>query len=105
MIQSFEAPDGKKSFSTELTIGGGLHSWIAARCYTKSGSTIRMAHSRAITLQGAWGAQEDAAFFIRWIDELIEQSLKDPERFASDAERREVLSRYEQARGFYEGKL
>jgi len=105
VVQTFEAPEGKMSFSTELTVGGGLHSWIAARCYTKNDSTIRMAHSRAITLQGAWGPQADAVFFIRWIDELIEESLKDPERFGSEAERNQVLSLYEQARGFYESKL
>jgi hypothetical protein len=105
IVKSFEAPEKKTNFRTELTMPGGLHTWVAARCYTKAEPTIRMAHSQPVYLDGRWSPQEDAAYFIRWIDDLITQTREESGRFASPEERNAVLEIYGQARGFYEEKL
>ncbi len=105
IVKRFEAPEGKTSFQTELFMPGGHHTWVAARCYTKNEDTIRMAHSGPVFLDGRWDPQEDATFFIRWIDELIEQTRDDPARFENDEQRNAVLELYEGARRFYEQKL
>ena len=105
VVQKFDAPEGKTTFHTELTMESGEHTWVAARCFEKSDSTIRMAHSKPVFFNDAvWDAREDAQFFVDWMDELIEQTKNDPQRFSSDAERDSVLSTYQQARNFYKNK-
>jgi hypothetical protein len=102
VIQTFEAPEGKTSFRTEAILDRSLHSWLAVRCFEKAENTIRLAHSRPIFFpEVRRDAKEDALFFVRWINELIEQSQSDPKRFASTTERDEVLELYERARDFY----
>ena len=105
VVKRFEAPGKKTEFRTELTMPAGLHTWVAARCYAKAESTIRLAHSQPVFLDGHWNSREDAAYFIRWIDDLIAQTRQDAERFASLEERNTVLELYNQARRFYEDKL
>ena len=105
IIEQFLAPQGARSFQAERTLEAGHHTWLAVRCYVKSESTIRMAHSRPIPLAGTWNPREDALFFIRWIDELVDQTRRDSERFRHPTERDTVLGLYEQARRFYSDKI
>jgi hypothetical protein len=104
VIGQFLAPQGARSFQAEQTLAGEHHSWLAVRCYGKSESTIRMAHSRPIPLAGTWNPREDALFFTRWVEELAEQARHDSDRFKNPAERDTVLGLYEQARRFYSEK-
>jgi hypothetical protein len=64
-----------------------------------------MAQSKPVFFNDAvWDARKDAQFFVDWMDELIEQTKNDSQRFSSDAERDSVLSTYQQARNFYKNK-
>ena len=102
VIESFAAPEGKSRFETAIVLREGLHTWVAARAFSRNASTVRMAHSQPVRLDGHWPPRDDAAFFIGWIDDLIADSKADSARFASEAERDETLGIYEQARRFYE---
>jgi len=101
VIKQFSPREDKQSFQAEVTIDASGYSWIASRCYLETKSTIRMAHSRPAFLPGAWNSREDALFFLRWIDDLIEQTKADSKRFALAAERETVLALYDEARRFY----
>ena len=101
VIKQFSPRGDKQSFEAEVTIDANGYSWIASRCYVEAKSTIRMAHSRPAFLPGAWNSREDALFFLRWIDDLIEQTKADSKRFALAAERETVLALYDEARRFY----
>ena len=102
VIEAFEAPENKTEFHTTLEMQEGLHTWVAARCFTRNDSTIRMAHSQPIYLKGRWNTHEDATFFLRWIDQLIELPHNEPDRPMSPEERRSLVELYLQARRFYE---
>ena len=104
VIEQFPAPQGERSFQAERTLDATHHTWLAVRCYVKSESTIRLAHSRPIPLAGTWNPHEDALFFVHWIDELVDQTRSDSERFRNPTERDTVLGLYEQARRFYSNK-
>ena len=102
VIKQFEVEPDQTSFSTELVMDSGVHSWVAARCFVKSDDTIRMAHSRPVFLvDGYWDAREDAEYFVAWIDELMAQTREDEDRFSSDQERQAMLRIYNDARQFY----
>ena len=102
VIKQFEVEPDQTSFSTELVMDSGVHSWVAARCFVKSDDTIRMAHSRPVFLvDGFWDAREDAEYFVAWIDELMAQTREDENRFSSDQERQAMLRIYNDARQFY----
>lgn len=103
VVESFAAPPGKTRFETEVSLREGLYTWVAARAYSESESTIRMAHTQPVWMFGHWPARDDAQFFVEWIDELIADSTADSARFASEGERDQVLAIYEQARAFYLG--
>ena len=105
VIEQFLPSQGERSFQAERTLEAGHHTWLAVRCYVKSQSTIRMAHSRPIPLPGAWNPREDALFFVHWIDELVNQARSDSGRFKNPTERDTVLGLYEQARRFYSDKI
>jgi hypothetical protein len=104
VIETFQAPENKTEFHTTVEMQEGLHSWVAARCFTRNDATIRMAHSRPIYLRGQWNMHEDAMFFIRWIDELIEMPRSEADRVQSDEDRRALIGLYLKARRFYEEK-
>ncbi len=103
VVESFAAPPGKTRFATEVSLREGLYTWVAARAYSENDSTIRMAHTQPVWMFGHWPAHDDAQFFVKWIDGLIADSKADSDRFASKAERDEVLALYEEAREFYLG--
>lgn len=100
------APEGNvKDLQTKATIDAGNHSWIAARCSLKHDGALRFAHSSPVYLAGKWDASADARYFVEWIDELIAQTNAEPERYANDAEKRENLALYNQAKEFYSAKI
>ena len=102
VVQQFKVPDGSSSFRTVVTMNSGEQTWVAVRCFAKSDTTVRMAHSNPVFFDNVeWDTRSDAQFFVEWIDELIAQTRAEPDRFSSDSERTAVLSIYEQARYFY----
>ncbi len=105
VVKQFEVEPNQLTFSAELVMDSGVHSWVAARCFVKSDDTIRMAHSRPVFLvDGFWDAKEDAEYFVAWIDELIAQTREDKDRFSNEGERRSILGIYNDARQFYQRK-
>lgn len=81
------------------------YTWLAARCFLKSDVTVRLAHSSPIYLTGPgqnWNSAEDAAYFVRWIDDLIADTDAHPRRFQNDDQKTEVLESYLAARVHYE---
>jgi hypothetical protein len=102
ILETFEAPENKTEFHTTMEMQEGLYSWVAARCFTRNDATIRMAHSRPIYLRGEWNPHEDAMFFIRWIDQLMEMPRDEPNQAASAEQRRALINLYLKARQFYE---
>ena len=104
VIETFGAPEGKRSFKAELNVRGGLYTWIAARVFAQDEETVRVAHSSPVWFDGAWGAADDAEYFIAWIDELLGQCESDPTRFRTPQERETVMTIYRQAREVYEAR-
>jgi len=105
VVKQFEVEPNQLTFSAELVMDSGVHSWVAARCFVKSDDTIRMAHSRPVFLvDGFWDAKEDAEYFVAWIDELIAQTREEKDRFSNEGERRSILGIYNDARQFYQRK-
>ena len=85
VIETRRLAEGETEIETSFTVDEAKYSWVAVRCYAQSRSTVRMAHSQAIPLSGSWDAAEDAEFFVNWIDQLIEISRSDPNRFSDPA--------------------
>ena len=104
VIEEFLAHEGEQRFQAELTLDGRRHTWVAVRCFGKSESSVRMAHTRPIPVAGTWNSRGDADFFVHWIDELRESAQNASERFRHPEERERVLNLYEQARRLYAGK-
>lgn len=104
VVSSVEPPGSLRGYSTELSLHLGEHSWVAARCFTKADHTIRMAHSRPVYLPGSWDASEDAAYFMKWIDDLVAISESEQGRFANTEERDAIVAIYRKAREFYAEK-
>jgi hypothetical protein len=66
--------------------------------------TVRLAHSSPIYLSGPgqiWDSGEDAAYFVKWIDDLIGESEADPTRFQNAEQKKEVIGTYLAARTHY----
>ena len=104
VVRTIPVALGETSILTELTVPAGNYSWIAARVYERNDSTVRLAHSQPVWLEGDWAAADDAAFFVGWIDELIEITNKEAERFEEPQQREQVLEQYQKARSFYQQK-
>jgi hypothetical protein len=88
----------------EAEIEPNNYTWLAARCILKTKGTVRLAHTSPVFLSGKqqnWDASEDRAYFVKWIDELIEASKADPKRFTSDDHKNQVLAIYNTARDYY----
>lgn len=102
VIQTFEAPEGRTSFQTDVAIRSGIHRWVAVRAFEKSEDTVVMAHSRPIFFNGAWRRTADADYFIAWIDDLIKETEEAENRFAKGEEKQAALATYREARAVYE---
>jgi len=102
LIHSFPLKPGATRFQGKFALDPNRYSWVAARCFLKRGSSIRLAHSAPVYLPANWDSRADAQYFLDWIDELIAETVKDPERFAAPSERDEILALYRKARAFYE---
>ena len=88
----------------EAEIEPGNYTWLAARCFLKTKETLRFAHTSPVFLSGRqqhWDASEDRAYFVKWIDDLIEASKADPKRFTSVDHRDQVIAIYNAARQHY----
>jgi len=84
------------------------YTWLAVRCYLKSDLTVRLAHSSPIYLRGPrqiWDSGEDAAYFVKWIDDLVRETEADPKRFENTEQKEEVLGTYLTARTHYDRSL
>ncbi len=102
VVRTIAVGSGERRVSEELTLPAGNYSWIAARAYERNESTVRLAHSQPVWLDGDWDASDDAAFFVGWMDELIEITNREPDRFERPREKEQILEAYEKARVFYE---
>jgi hypothetical protein len=96
--------DRLSAAAAPFSLASGQHAWCAVRCFLKTPDNIRLAHSSPIYLDGRFDARADAAYFAAWIEELIAQTGRDPQRFGTDRERDEVLAIYREALAFYRSK-
>ncbi len=101
IIETHRIADGQSESSTSFTVDETKYSWVAVRCYARTRATVRMAHSQAIQLKGHWDAGDDAKFFVDWIDELIEISERETDRFSDASKQDAVIDIYRRARKFY----
>ncbi len=101
VVRTFDAPEGRTSFQTDVAIRSGIHRWVAARAFEKSEDTVVMAHSRPVFFNGAWRRTADADYFIAWIDELIEDTEKSDDRFDTDEQKQAALATYREAQEVY----
>ena len=100
--------DGKSvSLAKEIPVSEG--SWVAARVRGDFhrllvNDTDLYAHTSPVYLKvdGKGVARtEDGQFFVEWIDQLIARAQKRG-RYASDAQRQEVIALFKQGRAYYE---
>ena len=63
VIETFAAPPGKTRLETEVAVRGGLYTWVAARAFSESEHTIRMAHSQPIFFPGTWNLVSGRGLF------------------------------------------
>jgi len=78
--------------------------WLAARCWLESTTTVQLAHTSPIYLTGpaqTWDSTPDRMYFVGWLDELIARSTADRGRFAAAEQRESVIAAYQAARERY----
>lgn len=105
IIHWFPVPPGTLRYQAEFTFDPKDYSWVSARCFLRTGGTIRLAQTSPIYLKGHWDCRSDAQYFVNWINDLISRTRANPERFRSAEEEEQVLRTYGQALSFYEEKL
>ena len=71
-----------KSFRSKFKLDLSGHSWVAARCYAKNDTTVRIGHTAPVKLNGKWDAREDARYFREWIEDLMRNSKGPRELYA-----------------------
>ncbi len=98
VIDTLIPPANTKQLKHVFALPKASHSWVAVRCFLATTDTIRLAHSAPFEIPGTWDARGDAAFFVDWIDELVAAT---PSHARTDAERKELLDLYAEAREFY----
>jgi hypothetical protein len=101
VIQDFRPETDSRYFKGDLSFDSKNYSWVTGRCFLKSDSSIRLAHTSPVYLDGKWDQRDDAQYFLNWVEELIAQTTVDRQRFANDAERDQLLALYDRARAFY----
>jgi len=77
--------------------------WVVARCFERTGKTIRFAHTSPVYIQfrdDNGVVPSDAQFFVDWIDRELAFYKKET-RFRSQLERAEMQRFFEQARAVY----
>jgi hypothetical protein len=104
IVASSAAPAGAKKMTARFSIDPRKYCWCAVRCLLQTPDNIRLAHSTPIYLPGKYAAREDAAYFVSWLDELIQQTLQDKARFPNLTQRDTVLATYRNARKIYAKK-
>jgi hypothetical protein len=104
IVETKPAPANATTLSASFSLDAAHHSWCAVRCFLKTPGNIRLAHSSPIYLPGSFDARPDAAYFLAWIDDLIQQTTRDPKRFTTEAQRNEILALYRAARESYAAK-
>ncbi|MGH7485332.1 MAG: hypothetical protein ACREMY_06950, partial [bacterium] len=104
ILKQFALKPGRLRFHGTFSFDSRKHSWVAARCFLATKESIRLAHSAPFYLDGHWDTRPDAQYFADWIGDLIEQTERDQNRFASEAQRDEVLALYRRALAIYAAK-
>jgi hypothetical protein len=94
----------------EYAVDPTNHSWVAARCFLRSGRTIQLAHTSPVYLKGHWDCRLDAQYFINWMNDLINQTKIDPQRFflqtqMGQEQQNQLLRIYSQTLTFYDQKF
>jgi hypothetical protein len=108
VVAAAKGPKLELRIDHELTLDGPA--WIAARVdgefHPLVVNDFRLyAHSTPVWLKVGGKRYRDpeaARFFVGWIDRLIE-GVRSRGRFASDANREEVIRLFEQAKAYYAG--
>ncbi len=98
-------PPETSDFQAEFTLDPQKYSWIAARCFSREGETLRLAHTSPVYLPGHYDCRSDAKYYVNWINNLINQTKENLKRFPSTEEQTLDLNTYGQALAFYQQKF
>jgi hypothetical protein len=78
-----------------FTINPRQYSWYAVGCFLKT---------PMIYLNGHCDRRADAAYFVTWMDGLMERTIQDTKRFRNDEKCNEAMRNYREARTSYQSK-
>lgn len=111
IIHTVEATGAKKNIEVELEITVESSGWIAARALgpTQHGAmdSYLFAHTNPVFVIADGEpirSTEDAAFFVRWIDEVIEE-LRRRDSWDDPAHKAEVIATFEEGRRLYQAQV
>ena len=111
IIHTVEATGAKKTIEAELQIPVESSGWIAVRVLgpTQHGvmDSYLFAHTNPVYVIADGEpirSRKDAAFFVRWIDEALEE-LRSMDRWDDPAHKQEVISTFEQGRRLYQDQI
>ncbi len=111
IIHTVDATGAKKKIEVELEIPVESSGWIAARALgpTQHGAmdSYLFAHTNPVFVIADGEpirSRDDAEFFVRWIDEVIEE-LRGMDRWDDPAHKQEVISTFEEGRRLYQAQI
>ena len=111
VVHTVEATGDGKSLGVELEVQVEESGWIAARVLgpPQHGAmdSYLFAHTNPVFLIADGEpvrSREDAAFFVRWIDQVLEE-LRAMDRWDDPAHKAEVLSTFEEGRRLYQAQI
>ncbi len=103
VIQWAPVPPDTRDYTAEFTFDPAAYTWVAARCFLRTGDTIRLAHSSPVYLPGKRDCRPDAKYFVGWMNDLIAETNK--QKFPAAKDREHLLGVYERALAFYNQKF
>jgi len=111
VLHSVEATGAKKTIEAKLEISVESSGWIAVRVLgpTQHGAmdSYLFAHTNPVYVIAdaePIRSTEDAAFFVRWIDEVIEE-LRGMDRWDDPRHKEEVIATFEEGRRLYQEQV
>ena len=111
IVHTVDATGDKREGDVELTIPVESSGWYAARVLgpTQHGAmdSYLFAHTNPVFVIADGEpirSSDDAAFFVRWIDQVIDE-LQNRESWDDPAHKAEVLATFEEGRRLYQAQI
>lgn len=111
IVHRTDASGERKSVAAEIEIPAAGSGWIAARVLgpPQHGAmdSYLFAHTNPVFVIADGGpirSPDDAAFFVRWIDQVLDE-LRAMDRWDDPAQKAEVLATFEEGRRLYQAQV